>query len=116
MRAPSVKTLLQITTEEKAKEIRELLQKKRKTTDYASVREWESKCYHRPSYCARLMCALNEIIGGYGLEIITKRGGVPVFEFINMGDPYTATIILNLHKQSFHVACWGDIVEKGNYE
>ena len=66
MRLPSMKTLERVAGE-RAKEVRELLEQKRKTVDYQSVREWEKLCWNRPRYSERLMCALNEILGGYGV-------------------------------------------------
>lgn len=114
MRLPSVKTL-QTVAGDRAQEVRELLQGKRKTREYRSVTDWEKQCYNRPRYGERLMCALNEIIGGYGVEGLVRDGEIACeYEYINMGDTYTATIIRHIPSQRISVGCWGDIVERWN--
>ena len=115
MRFPSVTTLSAVSPE-RAQEIRALLEGKRKTTDYESVKEWESQCYLYPSYGERLMCAINEIIGGYGVDAIYKNDGdgTPAFEYVDMGDPYTVTILRNMRTGRITVGAWGDIVERWN--
>lgn len=116
MNLPSTKTLTQVAGD-KAQELRELLEKKRKTRDYQSVKTWVSQSYHEPRYSERLMCAINEIVGGYGVEAITKRGQVyPTYEYINMGDTYTTTILRDCRTGRVFVGTWGDIVERGGYD
>ena len=113
-RLPSVKTL-SIVFGDRAKEARELLEKKRKTTEYDSVKKWIDACYNKPSYTERLLCALNEIAGTHGVECIFGNGQYwPDFEYLNMGDAYVATLIYSRKTGSFSVGCWGDIVERAN--
>ena len=89
MSYPSIKSLMNIpgVSKEKAIEIRELWEKKRKTRDYESVKSWIAQCHNEPSYMERLMCALNEIIGGYGVEAIDLQDTIderytPHFEYV----------------------------------
>jgi len=114
MNLPSIKTLDQVLNG-KGKEIRNLLERKTKTSDYKSVQSLVRQCYNMPDYAHRLMTALDEITEGCGVEAIFKNGE-PVYEYINMGDTYTTTIMRNIRTGRIFVACWGDIVERGNYD
>lgn len=107
---PSVKTLRPIF-KDRAKEARELLEKKRKTRDYASVQMWEKQCYHRPHYTERLLCALNEIGEFYGVEFFTTHKGNE-YSYLNSGDTYTLTLLYCHTTGRFRVGTWGDIVER----
>ena len=112
---PSVKSLSAVFGE-RAKEARELLEGKRKTTDYESVRAWERSCYHRPGYTDRVLCALNEIADTYGVERIEAgiNARSPAVEYLNAGDTYTTTLCL-IDGRGMRVTDWGSIVERGNY-
>ena len=113
MNIPTVKTL-DTVMQGKGKELRLLLTRKRGTRGYRSVKSLISQCHNPPCYTDRLMTALNEIVEGHGLETIYKDGE-PTFEYINMGDTYSTTIMRNIQTGRVFVACWGDIVERGNY-
>jgi len=116
MRLPSIKTLT-IVAGDRAKEVRELLEKKRRTRDYKSVQELEQRCFLPPDYPYRLMTALNEILEGYGIEAITESGKLsPTWEYINLGDTYTPTIMRHCQTGRIRVSDWGTIVENGNYQ
>ncbi len=85
---PSVKTLDRAFPG-KGKEVRELLEGKRKTLDYESVRKWYDACYHKPDLIKRQMVAINEIVEVHGVEAV----GVGNFErttmeYINLEDTY----------------------------
>lgn len=116
MRLPSVKTLATITTVDKAKELRELFEKKRKTRDYRSVQEWCKQCFYDPRYNERLLCACNEILEGYGVEVIYRREGDlnPKYAYVNTGDAYTPTLIQDCETSQLFVSDWGSIVERWN--
>jgi hypothetical protein len=63
------------------------------------------------------MEAINEILGGYGVEQITDNqwseywcdGGLL---YVNMGDAYTCTVIYDTRKDRWIVGSWGDVVER----
>jgi len=112
MMLPSRKTL-EAAFPGKGKELRELLEKKRKTRDYASVRELEAQCYNPPKYMHRLEIALNEILEGYGTEAIFGDSDAmqPAAAYINMGDTYTATLLYDYTRGRWLVTSWGDWVE-----
>lgn len=96
----------------KGRELRELMDKKRKTYDYKSVQEWCKGCYHEPKFHERLMCAINEILGGHGVEAMFRQGMThPDMEYINMGDTYTTTLIFDYTSNTFKIQSMGDWVE-----
>ena len=59
---------------------------------------------------------INAIIGGYGVEYIPRGHNArsPAIEYVNAGDPYADTVMFVSGR--FIVGCWGDIVERGNYD
>lgn len=59
---------------------------------------------------------IDKIIGTYGVEY-TPRGHnskSPAILYCNAGDTYTVTVLKINGK--FRIGCWGDIVERGNYD
>lgn len=115
-RLPSVKTL-SYCFGSRAAAARELLEGKRKTTDYESVRELNKTCYCVPDYKQMLMTALNEIGGFHGVEYIRHGSNKksPSIEYLNAGDTYSCTFMI-IDGKRLRIGCWGDIVERGNYE
>lgn len=59
---------------------------------------------------------INAIIGGHGVEYIPRGHNArsPAIDYVNMGDPYADTVMFVSGR--FTVGCWGDIVERGNYD
>lgn len=88
---------------------------------FGSVREWAKQCYNRPSRTERIMMALNEVLGGSGVEAITvDPEGDIVGEYVNLGDSYTPTVVHFEVELAGFVApgvlpwafvSWGDVVE-----
>lgn len=62
------------------------------------------------------MQRIDKILLTHGVEHIGPGKGAksPAITYCNAGDPY-ATTILKINGR-FRVGCWGDIVERGNYE
>jgi len=114
--APSIKTLSARFDSVIAKKVRELMTGKTDPEDYQSVKTWLSQCYNRPSKKELIMEALNEVIGGYGVEVLRGRyvdsyhGDIQA-AYINTGDTYSATILLDHETGDFHVTTWGDWFE-----
>lgn len=59
---------------------------------------------------------VDDLIGGHGVEYLRSRTdtfrearGV---EYVNMGDPYRATVMFDLESERFIIGCWGDVVER----
>lgn len=59
------------------------------------------------------MVALNEILDGYGVEVISEdTSNLEVHaEYINLGDTYTTTLLYDYTRQKWFVTSWGDWVE-----
>lgn len=68
-----------------------------------------------PTYLLRLT-AINEIIGGSGIEYIGEGSNKnsPSFDYINTGDMYNPTIV-RFSDGRYRVKCVADIIERGNY-
>ena len=78
-----------------------------------AVRRRIDECDHRPSRHDVTMHALNDILETHGVESL---GGVHVydgapFEYLNVGDAYTATVVWYRSSGRYYVRCYGDIVE-----
>ena len=65
----------------------------------------------------KAMDKANEILAGYGVEVIRGQyvnryyGDINAL-FVNMGDTYAPTVIYDTEKEMFLVMSWGDLVEK----
>ncbi len=108
---PSRKTL-EATFPGKGKELRNLIDGTVNPAKYDSVIRLCMRAYHHPTYSYMLITAINEVLEGHGIEAIrpvdNKRPG---YDYINMGDTYTPTILLR-DDGKLIVSSWGDIVEK----
>ncbi|HEY5606260.1 MAG TPA: hypothetical protein VIL45_07055 [Thermoplasmata archaeon] len=114
--APSIKTIREAfpsLEEGKAGEIRALLAGKRDPERYESVRKWLSQCYNRPDNDEMILEACNEILGGYGTEAIWDEDSElsPVATYVNVGDPYVATILYDCYRGTWRIMGYGDWVE-----
>jgi hypothetical protein len=130
MNLPSVKTLKEITSY--PRELRKVLElwtveeclklinsdkpfKRSEFDEFKGTRSWVHSCYHMPKVDALIMSMADELCGTYGVEYIEGNGEKsPSFEYLNAGDTYATTLLLIDGR--FKVGCWGDIVERGNYE
>ena len=103
---------------DRADEIIELINGDRDPEIYESVMSWVNQCYHKPSHNEMVMCALNEILEGYGVEAIRDEDAwIDNFHmdivavYVNMGDTYTTTILLDHEENEYIVTSYGDWVE-----
>ena len=112
---PSVKALKAVFGD-KAKEARQLLEGNIKTTDYSCVNGWVNSCWHKPSYTARVLYALNYLAGTFGVEHQKEGSNAksPAFDYLNAGDMYAPTLML-IQGRGFKVMSVGDMIERGNY-
>jgi hypothetical protein len=64
----------------------------------------------------RSLQVIDSIIDGHGVEFLrSNQDTIHAFhglEYVNMGDPYRATVLFDHASQSFSVGCWGDVVER----
>jgi hypothetical protein len=124
MNTPSVKTLLSLTGDiEKAKLVKfalthsadEILE----SPNFPATREFERKCYNRPSDDHIMLVACDEALGTWGVEHCTGRGSRSL-EYCNAGDAYKATLCFEFRRGIFGgrrlervwIGCYGDWVEK----
>lgn len=98
---PSIKTIQTIpgVTEEQAKKIRKVM-----------IGEAFFPITSR-------METINALLGTHGVEFQDNGKGKnsPAFLYCNAGDTYNWTV-LYIFGKGFRVGCWGDIVERGNYD
>jgi hypothetical protein len=83
---------------------------------FASVDQWIYSCHNPPSFHSIKMAMLDKAIDTYGVKYISHglNSRSPAIEYLNTGDPYTSTLLFV--NGQYRVGCWGDIVERGNYE
>ncbi len=124
MNLPSVKTLKTISPD-RAKELRMVLETTSRNeletlfgidTKYPVTCARYLTCYNLMSLDHAIMLIADEILGTHGIEH-TPRGSnakSPAIDYCNAGDPYVTTLLYV--NGNFRVGCWGDIVERGNYE
>ena len=78
---------------------------------YASVQTWLGQCYNMPPAADITMEALNEVLGGYGVEAIFREGELfPDLTYVNRGETYLPTLIYM--NGEVILASWGDVVEQ----
>ena len=116
---PSVHTITKRlgVSKEKAKEIRGLMEGTENPNAYESVKKLMQYCYYKPLRVEMVMEAINEILGGYGVEQITDSqwdnywcdGGLL---YVNLGGTYTETICYDTRKNKWIVSSWGNIIER----
>lgn len=94
---------------QQAKQVRGLIQGLINPDIFDSVHKWCRQCYNEPPYQAKVMEALNEVTGGFGIES-QKFGDDQYFSYVNMGDMYAGTIIYDHCDYIF--CCLGDYVEE----
>ena len=119
---PTIKTLRTIAGD-RAAELRRVLECNRAALEtlldsgkYPVTAEWYKRCYHpMPLNTAKLSIA-SEITECCGVEYIPAGHNAksPSIEYVNTGDPYVTTIMWTGGR--YKVGCWGDIVERGNYD
>jgi len=106
---------LSTLNKEQIEQVKGLIEGKINPSFYTDVQIWTRQCYHKPSEDALIMCALNQVMEGYGIETINgeyRNGywGNIVAEYVNMGDSYVPTVMYH-RDEGFLIASYGDVVE-----
>lgn len=59
---------------------------------------------------------INRVLGTFGVEYIPEGRNLksPPIHYCNTGEPYQRTVLKI--RSRFHIGCWGDLVERGNYD
>jgi hypothetical protein len=119
-RVPSARRLakhLGLTTE-KAKELRAVLKGEKSPDDYASVQAWQKQCYSLLPWLDKALCAADEIMEQFGVEPIhgetywSAYWGDIVALYINTGETYDATLVVDVRDKTLQLTSWGDYVER----
>ncbi len=118
---PSIKTLKSIAGD-RAKELRSILEiRKRSELEaaldrYPATAAWYRGCYHPMDLTTAKLSIASEITECHGVEYTPAGRGSksPSISYINAGDTYETTLMFV--RGRYRVGCWGDIVERGNYE
>lgn len=120
IRFPSVKTLMSIrgVDKEKAALIRRIMLRKVRVTGnelFPVTNDWLDRCYNLPVRYELQMSAIDEVIGGFGVEggEFCSDGFLQDgkwYVYVNMGDTYDNTVLY--YNGSFRVICLGDFVER----
>jgi hypothetical protein len=98
-----------------ATEIRGLVKGQIDPAGYPSVHYWMKQCYHTPSHSAQVLEALNGLLGGFGVEVIRGEEVNDILaDYINMGDTYISTILLDHQESRYLLTSCGDFVETNN--
>ena len=58
-----------------------------------------------------MMTEANGLLNGHGVEHIRSRNGKAEAYYVNMGDTYQTTILLDIGKDRIWVTSWGDWLE-----
>lgn len=96
-----------------AQQVLDLIAGKLDPATFKSVQDWVKGCYNVPDKSEQIMKALDELIGGYGVEGITPEGQTyPVADYVNTGDTYSATIVRDIENDEYILTTWGDWLEK----
>jgi hypothetical protein len=120
MIAPTIKTLTKAIPElslGQCKIARKLMKEEICPESFDSVEKWVNQCYHKPITIELILCALNEVLEGFGVEPIRDENswnryyGDIAAEYINLGDTYINTIMYIPEQSRFICCSWGDYVE-----
>jgi hypothetical protein len=120
MNYPSIKAIKAAfpnLPEGRAELIRGIIEGKLSPVEHSSATEqWVEQCYNRPSNHELKMSAINDLLEMFGVEYMPegKNAKSPAFEYCNAGDTYATTVIFINGR--YVIGCWGDIVERGNYD
>lgn len=109
---PSEK-VLEKTFPGKGKELRTLLTSNDAVLAHPASVQLEKDCYSPPPMSYMRITALNAVLEGHGVEYVQGERRNSSFEYVNMGDPYEVTIV-RFNDGRYRIACWSDIVERGN--
>lgn len=110
---PRVANHLSIDHDTAAKVIA-IVREQAKPDEVPATAAWIQQCFHRPSESELKMHALNSILGLFGSEPIWGGGSItrPAAEYLNTGDTYGATIVLDYVAGRFRLSTMGDFVER----
>ena len=81
--------------------------------------DWIRQCYHAPSTSEIKLSALDELLQTYGVEPLRVPGvwvdryhGDVVASYLNTGDTYRLTLLLDHESRRWKLTSWGDWLER----
>jgi hypothetical protein len=103
----------------KAEDIKKVISGYLLPENFKTVKTWINQCYNKPSVNELKLCAINEIMSGYGVEGIEVSSdffqhfyyGNCIASYINLGDTYTTTVLFDHRTEKFYIISWGDFYE-----
>jgi|LakMenEpi03Aug12_release.lakeMendotaPanAssembly.Ray.scaffolds.fasta_scaffold31509_14 hypothetical protein len=118
MNLPSIKTL-NSAFPGLGKDLRRALELSRKELKEHPASKHLSALFHPAKTSQIRLTVLDAIAETCGVEYVAHKDDTIFenkgFDYLNVGDPYIPTIIRFCETGRYVVACYGDIVEKGNY-
>lgn len=116
MNMPSTKTL-EREFPGKGKQLRLLLTSMKACRATPAAIALERQCYNAPTPRMIRLAAIDEALEGHGVEHVATGSNAQSegFDYINMGDCYTCTIV-RFNSGRYRVTDIGSIIERGNYE
>lgn len=78
--------------------------------EFPQTADWCNRCYHPPNAGELILSALNETVGGFGVEYIDDDGEC-IAEYVNVGESYSPTIVRDTETGEFILSSWGDWYE-----
>jgi hypothetical protein len=90
----------------------------RKARVFPRTCNWIDQCYHTPSHNEIVLSALDELLATFGVEcietseVISNYHGYARASYLNTGDSYAKTILLDHKELTWRLVSWGDFVEE----
>lgn len=79
---------------------------------FPGTQKWCSQCHNLPCQNSLVLSALNDVLGGHGIEGITSPDDHKIIgEYINQGDSYDPTIVHDTENNTFVLTTWADWYE-----
>lgn len=85
---------------------------------HPACQDWKRQCYNwPPAHSEMVLCAANRMLGGFGDEPIRDHDFWDSYHcdiraaYVNLGDIYATTLLVDHDSGEFMVMSWGDFVE-----
>ena len=121
MRVRDIQRCLEVDTHT-ARTVSRLVHGKAHPCEVSTVCDrWVSRCILYPDIHEQILCAINQLIGGYGIEALweddEKRWSCdrPDSLYVNTGDTYTATVLWD-RERGYQLTTIGDWMEERERE
>ena len=91
--------------------------------NFSAVEAWVRSCWGMPKHDELVMCAINQIIEGCGVEGLPVEGAWIdsyhhnfIASYVNTGDTYSPTILLDHENEEYLLTTLGDFLEQWEIE